>query len=254
MNFSIDELNTIPWNQKYLREGEFPPEPKVSEMNHIAKIPFIKRDKQYSLFYTWYEIYQMANSHGIKKTILDSACGRGQISQMLFLSGHNVFSCDIDNCFGGDVSINFKIANLNEAFPYEDNSFETVINSTALHYLRSSENYFTECKRVLKNNGELVFSIPNISNYAERINFLRKGIFSEYGEGYLQRKNFLYPPYIFTLLKYLNFKIIEIRGVVAIINTKIKIFNMIAPFFSSIKNDDIFKYSNVLVIKAKLSK
>jgi len=254
MNFSYNDLATIPWNQKYSEEGEYPPEPKISEMKKFMDIPFEKRDKKFSLFYTWLEIFRLVDAEDVKKVVLDTACGRGQLSQMFFLSGQRVFACDIDNCFVADGSIDFQTADLNTKFPYSDSFFDVVVNSTALHYLNNSEHYFLECKRVLKNGGEVIFSIPNILTYAERINFLRKGYFSEYGDGYLVRKNFIYPGYIFNLLKHLNFEIIRIQGVVPIVNYKIKLINYISWIFMDSKIDEIIKYSNVLIIKAKLNK
>lgn len=250
---TYDQLKRIPWSQKSEYGLDVPLVPNVDEICSILKTPFIKRNLKYSLFYTWYEIINAVGKEPVE--ILDAACGRGQIAQILSFKGHKVTACDLHDYFCADKSkIKYKNVDLDLDWPYPANSFNIVINSTALHYLRSSEHFFYETQKVLKPNGQVIFSIPNISNLGGRYYFLKTGKIVEYSSAILDRKNFIYPAYIFELLKSLNFDIIEIRGSVPIVNLKIKCFNFLLGNKFIHFNDSLEKYASILVIKAKLTK
>lgn len=251
-NLSIEQLESIPWNKKYNKDGEYPPEPELSEIVKLLDVPFLKRDINYGLFYCWNEIIDLVE--GNQNKVLDTACGNGQISQVLHLYGNNVFACDIEDCFTADEEIKFTKTDLNKVFPYNENEFDYIINSTSLHYLNESSHYFAECKRILKKNGYLIFSLPNIQAIGNRLYFLRTGNFPEYSNAILSRKNFLYPDYIFELLLHLGFEVIEIRGAVPIKSFKIFLLNMFLKKSFFIKKDLLKDYSAILIIKAQINK
>jgi SAM-dependent methyltransferase len=248
-HLSIDQLKQVPWNTRFIVGPEVPPEPSPQKIPEMIKIPFIKRDTQFSLFYTWLEIIKLVGPNKPKK-ILDAACGRGQIAQILKFYGHEVIGTDIADFFGADKNIPFVQTDLDLDFPFSDNSFDVVINSTALHYLKSSEHFFNESKRVLKKGGRLIFSIPNIANMAGRYYFMKTGKISEFSSAVLSRRNFLYPDYVFELLASTGFNILSIRGVAPLINNKIKFFNLIFGKWMFGKAENEIKYSSTLVIEA----
>jgi SAM-dependent methyltransferase len=250
---TIDQLKAIPWNKKYITGPDVPPEPDIEDISRLIEIPFLKRDSKYILFYIWLEIVRQV---GIKKPlkILDAACGRGQIVQILKFYGHDVTGADIADCFCADKDIPFILTDLDNNFPFPDNSFDIVINSTALHYLKSSEHFFSETKRILKPNGSIIFSISNISNLVGRYCFFRTGKIIEYSSSILSRKNFLYPDYIFELIKSLGFTVENIAGNVPILNFKIKLFDLLFGKFLFKTGDPVTKYSNAFIISALLKK
>lgn len=248
-----DQLEAIPWNKKYITGPDVPTEPDIEDIPQLIEVPFIERDYKFILFYIWLEIVSLV---GIKKPlkILDAACGRGQIVQILKFYGHDVTGADISDCFCADKNIPFVQTDLDNNFPFPDNSFDVVINSTALHYLKSSEHFFSETKRVLKQNGKVIFSIPNISNLGGRYFFLRTGKITEYSSSILTRKNFLYPDYIFELIKSLGFSIEVISGNLPFLNFKIKLFDLLFGKLLFKTSDPVIKYSNALIISAIIKK
>jgi SAM-dependent methyltransferase len=249
---TLEQIKSIPWNSKYLNAADVPFEPKAEDVKNLLEVPFMKRSQALILFYCWNEVIDMIT--GDNCNILDTACGRGQIAQVLHYYGHEVCACDIEDNFNADTEIKFIKSDLNESFPYEDNIFDYVINCTALHYLKDTEHYFRECRRVLKHNGNVVFTIPNIESLGNRLYFLKTGILSEYSSAVLSRRNFIYPAYLYALLEELNFKVTDIKGVIPVATKKIKMVNFIfgKKFFGN-KNYYI-KYSPILVIKARLIK
>ncbi|MDD5362904.1 MAG: class I SAM-dependent methyltransferase [Ignavibacteria bacterium] len=249
---TLEQIKSIPWNSKYLDAGEVPFEPKPEDVKNLLEIPFMKRDKNLVLFYCWNEIIDMITGSDCR--VLDTACGRGQVAQVLHYYGHEVSACDIDNIFNADSGIKFIKSDLNDRFPYEDNIFDYVINCTALHYLKDTEHYFKECRRVLKHNGDVVFTIPNIESLGNRLYFLKTGILSEYSSAVLSRRNFIYPAYLYALLEELNFKVTDVKGVVPIATKKIKTVNLILGKTLFGDKNEYIKYSPILVIKARLSK
>ncbi|MGA2408325.1 MAG: class I SAM-dependent methyltransferase [Bacteroidales bacterium] len=252
-HLNIDQLKQVPWNSRFISGPEVPPEPLPQKIPDMIKVPFMKRDRQFSLFYTWLEIVRLVGNNGPLK-ILDAACGRGQIVQILKFYGHDVTGADIVDCFCADKTIPFVQTDLDQTFPFPDNSFDAVINSTALHYLKSSEDFFSETKRVLKPNGRIIFSISNISNLGGRYYFFRTGKITEYSSSILTRKNFLYPHYIFELLKSLGFTVENISGNVPISNFRIKLFALFFGKFLFKSSDPVIKYSNAFIISAILNK
>jgi len=248
-NLSIEQLKKIPWNKKFVSGIDAPPEPEPEKIPELIQIPFMERDKKYLLFYTWLEITRLVGQKPPLK-ILDAACGRGQICQILYYYGHDVTGVDICNYFCAENQIKFVECDLNNTFPFTDNYFDVVINSTALHYLNSTEHFFSESKRILKYGGRVIFSIPNILNITERYLFLKTGKFSEYSNSILSRKNFIYPDYLFELLRVLKFNLLTVKGVVPVINNKIRIFNFFFGKWMFKESGNEVKYSPILIIEA----
>ena len=48
-----------------------------------------------------------------------------------------------------------------EKLPFQDISFDTIIASEVLYYLNKPENFINEARRILKDKGTLILSIPN---------------------------------------------------------------------------------------------
>jgi SAM-dependent methyltransferase len=248
-----DQLESIPWNKKYVTGPDVPPEPDIEDIPQLIEVPFIQRDSKFILFYIWLEIVRLVGTQKPLK-ILDAACGRGQIVQILKFYGHEVTGTDISDCFCAEKSIPFVQADLDNDFPFPDNSFDVVINSTALHYLKSSEHFFSESKRVLKPNGRIIFSMSNISNIGGRYYFFKTGKITEYSSSILTRKNFLYPDYIFELIKSLGFTVENISGNVPILNFKMSFFDLLFGKLLFKTSDPVTKYSNAFIISAVLKK
>ena len=107
--------------------------------------------------------------------ILDAPCGQGVLSQRLRNAGHDVFCCDLDPGQMQIEEIPFKIANLNEQLPYEDNSFDYIASVAGIQRVYHPDHTIGQFHRLLKVGGYLLLSFPNYANIKSRWRFLLYG-------------------------------------------------------------------------------
>ncbi len=107
------------------------------------------------------------------KKVLDAGCGSGIYTKILAEKGAKVQGLELsgemirlakEHCKG--LSINFKQGSIDN-LPYPDNSFDIIVASLVIHYLKRPEEAFKEFNRVLKKNGILIFSThhPILESY-----------------------------------------------------------------------------------------
>lgn len=69
--------------------------------------------------------------------------------------------------------IDYHIVNIErEHYPFKDNMFDIVISDNTLEHIRELYWIIGEASRVLKPNGLLLISVPNLANWLGRINLL----------------------------------------------------------------------------------
>ncbi|MBS3149665.1 class I SAM-dependent methyltransferase [Candidatus Woesearchaeota archaeon] len=98
------------------------------------------------------------------KKVLDAGCGSGVYSRLLAEKGAQVYGIELSSemvdlakkhCAGMDID--FKQGSINK-LPYANNTFDTIIASLVIHYLKNPETALKEFHRVLKKGGILIFS------------------------------------------------------------------------------------------------
>jgi 2-polyprenyl-3-methyl-5-hydroxy-6-metoxy-1,4-benzoquinol methylase len=104
-----------------------------------------------------------------KFTVLDYGCGWGHYAIAMRDKGNKVEAIDlsqnqIDICnvvWGRQENINFSAATINK---FSDNSFDYVVSNQVLEHVHNVGNYLSGINRVLKSDGRLVISLPNVMN------------------------------------------------------------------------------------------
>ena len=124
------------------------------------------------------DVFKMLNPY-LKKGmhILDFGCGQGAFSQRLVDIGMIVDACDI-NTDQIKANVNKKITlDLNKEINPDSFSdkYDMLIALEILEHLQNPCKYLNDCLTLLKDDGIIVLSTPNISNFVSRLRFFMMG-------------------------------------------------------------------------------
>jgi SAM-dependent methyltransferase len=109
------------------------------------------------------------------RRVLDIGAGEGALTKRLHELGFDVSACDLfpEHFAFGEVEC--RRADLAEALPYEDGSFDAAVAVEVTEHLLDPGRFFAECARVLKRGGMLVTTTPNVVSLKSRLRFLVSG-------------------------------------------------------------------------------
>jgi len=96
-----------------------------------------------------------------KGIILDLGSQEGKLHKFLKENINNSQIIGIDIVKNENVDI---VHDLNEIFPFEDNYADTIIAGEIIEHLLNPFLFLKECNRVLKKNGVLIISTPNMTS------------------------------------------------------------------------------------------
>ncbi len=103
--------------------------------------------------------------------LLDLGCGRGHFLKYLgpqYRSlGYDISTTSIKHCLS--KKINAKVVNLEESFPDSANTFDTIVAGEIIEHIFDTDSFLSEIKRVLKPNGSLILSTPNLASLGRRL-------------------------------------------------------------------------------------
>ena len=139
----------------------------LETFNELAEI-YEKMEDANNLYNKQYERpammeYIPANMEGTK--VLDAGCSAGWYSKQLADRGAQVTAVDLSPEM---VSATQKLLgekakalclDLEEPLPFEDQSFDFIVSSLTLHYLKDWQRVFSEFSRVLKPGGSFLLSV-----------------------------------------------------------------------------------------------
>jgi ubiquinone/menaquinone biosynthesis C-methylase UbiE len=111
--------------------------------------------------------------------VLDMGCRYGDLTAY-YTKDNDVTGVDIDEnalkICKQKLGIKTHLQNLNERLEFDDNSFHVVVLSEVLEHLPYPNITLGEVKRVLKEKGTLVGSVPNGTRVKNRLRFFFKGV------------------------------------------------------------------------------
>lgn len=109
--------------------------------------------------------------------ILDLGAGHGYLVKKLFEAGYNIQAADLFPEYFYYDKVPCCKADLTKPLPFEDNSFDVLIAVEVMEHIFDHELFFNEAHRILKNDGLLLFTTPNILSLKSRFRFLLSGFF-----------------------------------------------------------------------------
>lgn len=103
---------------------------------------------------------------------LDMPAGAGRLSDALRNLGYDVTSADIN-----DERPDFVAADLNQRLPFDDETFDLVTCLEGIEHTLYPTMLIQELARILKPDGKLIITTPNILNIFSRLQFFLSGTF-----------------------------------------------------------------------------
>lgn len=148
---------------------------EVVGISHGAR-RFIAHDDRYETMVSFLN-NELNNSKNLE--ILDVGCGDGvyekkispHILERNVFRGLDISNIQLEKCRA--VLKDFKAMDFeNDSIPYGDNMFDYIICSEVLEHLFYPEKILNEIKRVLKQEGTLIITVPNLGSLQNRIALL----------------------------------------------------------------------------------
>lgn len=119
-------------------------------------------------------VFQLLNHYYTQGKVLDLPCGAGAFTQRLLDHGYQVYSSDIEN-FLQLKNENFKNSDMNLPLPYQSDYLEAVVCIDGIEHLENQFSFVRETNRILKKDGIVIISTPNISSIRSRIRWFLTG-------------------------------------------------------------------------------
>lgn len=113
-------------------------------------------------------------SSGTTKFI-DLGCKDGYLLDKAKALGFEVYGVDKEENIVDELNTQgykVKKANLNKELPYPDNFFDIVSCQQVIEHLTDPEQLIKECYRILKKDGILILSTPNLASFGSRLRLL----------------------------------------------------------------------------------
>jgi 2-polyprenyl-3-methyl-5-hydroxy-6-metoxy-1,4-benzoquinol methylase len=114
--------------------------------------------------------------------VLDVGCGDGTFSEMIMDMGNEVHGVDVrpDRVESArQKGVRAMVADLSKGLPFDNVFFDLVYASEVLEHIYDTEFFLQEARRVLKKNGALVVTVPNIACLPNRVRAIL-GLYPKY--------------------------------------------------------------------------
>jgi len=112
---------------------------------------------------------------GERLDILDMPAGNGLLAERLRNAGHTVTCADINS-----ERQDYVFVNMEQPLPFAEASFDVISCLEGIEHIINPDRLIKELSRVLRPNGLVILSLPNIQSLYSRLMFLFSGIFYQY--------------------------------------------------------------------------
>ena len=109
--------------------------------------------------------YYAANPY-VKGDLLELGCGEGRGVELLAPSANSYTGIDKIKSVTDALSNKYPMYKFSDGvfppFPYEDNSFDTIVTFQVIEHVKKDEEFIKEIHRVLREGGKALITTPNI--------------------------------------------------------------------------------------------
>lgn len=118
-----------------------------------------------------------------RSRVLDAGCGEGALSARLFDMGYDVTPVDKDiNQFCNYAELRPIQVDFDKPLAEQLGLFDAVMSVEVIEHLENPWNYIRELGSLLKSDGLMFLTTPNIENFLSKAVFLRTGRFLSFDE------------------------------------------------------------------------
>lgn len=117
------------------------------------------------------KIWQYLKKNNCQGKILDIGCADGDFSEPLVKKGYDCYGLELtDEAIKKSASKGIKVSqgSFLEKFPYRDNFFDIVFAGEVIEHTTDDISFLNEINRVLKKNGILILTTPNLLSLGNR--------------------------------------------------------------------------------------
>jgi len=105
--------------------------------------------------------------------VLDAGCGDGRFTKIIEKS----LNCEIKGLeyskegilLSKKKGLDVRFADFNDKFPFKDKLFDVIYAGEVIEHLYNPDKFLQECNRILKDDGFIIITTPNLCNWYNRI-------------------------------------------------------------------------------------
>ena len=110
-------------------------------------------------------------------SIVDAPCGDGALARAFHENGFQILGVDIETDAQTSLGGAFHRADLNMKLPLPDDTYDLVVSVEGIEHLENPHMFLREVHRILKKEGRLVLTTPNVVSLRSRVRFMGSGFF-----------------------------------------------------------------------------
>jgi 2-polyprenyl-3-methyl-5-hydroxy-6-metoxy-1,4-benzoquinol methylase len=119
-------------------------------------------------------VFALIEEGAAGRRILDLPSGGGHFARRCAAAGHQAWAGDFVESPAGE-GVRFARCDMNQRLPFEDAFFDAVACVDGIEHLERPFDFVRECRRIIRADGRLVISTPNISSMRSRMRWFLTG-------------------------------------------------------------------------------